>query len=136
MLRSVRGACGLILPTDQLLNLSKPHAVAASGPLAPRIVRPSHNLAAAAGHTAAAATGEADAGVPSPDPGAGYSAAGGGGTGAAANGALPQPAPPPPASALRLLVRPLCRPGRRSRCSATVRVRLIKNQHACLQACL
>lgn len=94
VLRRVRGACGLILPTDQLLNLSKPHAVVASGPLAPRIVRPSHNLAAAAGHTAAAATGEADAG-PAPS--------------ASANGAPPQPAPPPPASALRLLVRPLCR---------------------------
>ena len=103
--RRVRGTCGLILPTDQLLNLSKPHAVAASGPLAPRIVRPSHTLATAVGH------GDAGAGVshpePRPSPAAGPAAAGGGDAGAAANGAPPQPAPPPPASALRLLVRPL-----------------------------
>jgi len=104
--RRVRGSCGLILPTDQLLNLSKPHAVAASGPLAPRIVR------GPAPPAAAYAPGALPSGAPAPpgaEPGDGPRGAAAAPRGAqpeqAPGGALPQPVPPPPASAMRLLVR-------------------------------
>ncbi|KAK9818370.1 hypothetical protein WJX72_011521 [[Myrmecia] bisecta] len=102
------GSCGLIIPADQLLNLSKPQAIQATGPSAPKVVRGASQAgaptAAGAADSGLSAKQAADAAL------AGLRVANGaasGGAGAAGSAAFAGPVtgtgpvPPPLSAALK-----------------------------------
>ena len=65
--RRCKGSCGRILPTTELLNLNKPHAVAAAGLHAPQTVKKAAPSGTEPSADQAAADGSSTAGGSSSD---------------------------------------------------------------------